>query len=334
MMTSCLAFFATLTKSITPLNLRFSFARAFACASVFLLFSCAVKPTAVKETPERKNQAPNSEPTAVQITPDTVIVDARPAFEYSTGHVPKSFPLQWTDFTEPVAAQKGVLQADLFAIARRLARIGIQPSTKVVVLGAGLKGGGEEGRVAWMLNYLGVRDARFAEQSIFKGHLTTVETEPYLNVPMWKPQPNELLNVTRAELQFVLNSGGVNKPVQFAKFDRAFRYQIIDVRPAKDYLGQEGFGASHALPNMEAINIPWHEFFDASLKPKREIATQLKAIGISPDRRLIVLDHSGVASAAVTLALRSLGYENTGNYSGGLTDLLSAYKKPKAAKGE
>ena len=43
-----------------------------------------------------------------------------------------------------------------------LARAGIAPDSSVVVLGRGLQGEGEEGRIAWMLAYLGVPNIQFA----------------------------------------------------------------------------------------------------------------------------------------------------------------------------
>lgn len=287
------------------------------------LTGCATKETVVKENPERRLESadPNS---PLQVTEETVILDARPAFDYTTAHIPRSIPIQWSDFSERENAQRGVLQNDLFAIARRLARIGIQPTTKVVVVGQGLQGEGEEGRIAWMLAYLGIKDVRFADIKSFKGNLTTIAPDASKNAPIWKPELEESLNVTRAEVQYVINNQGTVKPVAFGQGGQPTLYRIIDVRSSKEYMGKAGLGP---VPNIEAINIPWKEFFTPLMRPNQDIATQLQSVGILPEHRIIVLEEDGVSSAAVTMALRALGYKNAGNYAGGWVDLMSAYPK-------
>ena len=104
---------------------------------------------------------------------------------------------------------------------------------------------------------------------------------------------------------------------------RSELYKILDVRDAKDYLGHIGLGAKTNVPNMGATNIPWKQFFDDGLRPNPAIEDKLHSVGITEDCRVIVLDADGVASAAVTMALRSFGYDDAGNSSGGLQDLLS-----------
>ena len=133
--------------------------------------ACAQKPTVTHDNPERRMQ-PVPEAAILKLQSKTVVIDTRSPFEFSTGHIPKSFNLQWSEFSESQPAQHGILQADRFAIARRLARFGVDPTANVVVVGKGFSGAGEEGRMAWMLAYLGVTDLRFANLAAFKGHLT------------------------------------------------------------------------------------------------------------------------------------------------------------------
>lgn len=297
-------------------------------AAVLGLSGCASRPTTANENPERRME-PVEQAGPLQVTPETTVLDARPAFEYSTGHIPSSISIQWSDFTEPQPAQRGILQGDTFAIARRLARLGITPDTKVVVVGRGLQGHGEEGRVAWMLAYLGVRNVRFADLEAFKGNLTTLPSEPPKNAPIWKPEVDESLNVSRQELLHVINHSGVHKPIAYPEGAAPVLYRIIDVRPTKEYLGKEGLGKSRPVPNMDAINIPWKEFFTPLMRPSQDLALQLQNVGVLPEHRVIVLGEEGVASAAATMALRALGYSKAGNYAGGLQDLMSAYAPAK-----
>lgn len=295
--------------------------------SVVLVAACnTLRPTHTNENPERRMSVGGVEQEPVRISPETVVIDARKPVEYTMARIPKSISMQWADYTEPEPAQRGVLQEDLFAITRRLARYGINPDSQVVVVGSGVEGQGEEGRIAWMLSYLGVRNVQFADLDYFKVTLTTVPNESSLkSLPIWKPVVDKSLLVTRDELLGVLNKGGVHQPVSL-NANPPVLYKIIDVRTSQEYLGKKSLSTmKRAIPNMDAVNIPWHQFFDKNLRIRPEIAEQLMGVGIEPLHRIIVLDENGVSSAAVTMALRSLGYKNTGNYAGGLTDLLSAY---------
>lgn len=296
---------------------RYTFLLSGLALAVFAS-GCATKQTRVATNEERAfGAAPK-----VEINKETIVVDARPAFEYSTNHVPQSVNLNWADFTEAEPAQRGIIQNDVFGAARRLARAGIAPDSKVVVLGKGLQGSGEEGRIAWMLAYLGVTDVQFAPVDSLKPRLTNEpEATPPKGAAIWKPTVNESLNATKAEVLFAINERGVDKPVSF-KGAPARLYRLIDVRSERAYLGKEGIGAIKHVPNMDAINIPWKQFFSSDMRPNEATFKQLRAMGFASSDRLVVLDENGISSAAVTMALRQAGFANAANYSGGLQDLI------------
>ena len=300
---------------------RSCFAKTFSIVVLGVALSaCAMKPTKSKENPERRRDGSS----APKVLAETVILDARPAFDYTTAHVPRSVQVQWSDFTEPEPPQRGILQGDLYGVARRLARLGVGPDSQVVVVGRGHEGEGEEGRIAWMLTYLGVGDVQFSSLDAMKFRLTNaVEENPLKSVAIWKPEPLESLNVTRDEVLFAINKRAVHEPASY-KGQTATLYRLIDVRTVSGYLGREGIGAQKTVPNMDAVNIPWREFFHPNMRYKQEIASRLRDVGVMPEHRIIVLGEDGVSSAAVTMAMRSLGFSNTGNYAGGLRDLMSS----------
>ena len=140
---------------------------------------------------------------------------------------------------------------------------------------------------------------------------------------MWKASPIENINVTRAEVLFAINKRAVHLPSAFNAGEPLRLYRFIDVRSEKAYLGNEGLGKKVQIPNIDAVNIPWREFFAKGLRPNPEILQRLSAVGVTSDCRIIVLDEDGVASAAVTMALQQLGFPFAGNYAGGLNDLMS-----------
>jgi 3-mercaptopyruvate sulfurtransferase SseA len=290
-------------------------------AALLALFGCQTKPTKTSQSEERAfDFSKAAQP--ISITPTTIVVDARPAFDYSTAHVPHSVPLSWSDFTEAEPAQRGIIQSDTYGAARRLARAGLSPDSQVVVLGSGLNGGGEEGRLAWMLAYLGVSNVQFGAMDSVKPRLTNEpEAHPLKEAPIWKPVVQESLNATRDEVLFAINQNAFVKPASF-KGAPARIYHFIDVRSERAYLGKEGIGALKHVPNMEAINVPWKQFFTADMRPNPSTSNQLRSMGCSPEDRIIILDENGIASAAVTMALRAFGFTNAANYAGGLQDLI------------
>ena len=296
-------------------------------AGLLGLSACTTPPTIVNDVPSRQMSAAEQMLAPIQVTKETIVVDARSRFEYSISHIPGSVNLQWSDFTEPERAQKGVVQNDTFAIARRLAHNGIGPDTPVVVVGRGKNGDGEEGRLAWMLAYLGVKHVQFADVDSFHVHFSNVvENNPPAEVPIWKPEIIESLNVPRTELQLAMNKHATTVPLARRTYQPARLYRIIDVRNGKDYMGMKGFGKAEKIPNMDAINIPWGDFFTKDLRPNPKVKEELAKVGVTPDQRILVIDESGVSSGAATMALRAFGYDQAGNYAGGLTDLLSAYR--------
>jgi 3-mercaptopyruvate sulfurtransferase SseA len=258
----------------------------------------------------------------IVISPSTLVVDARSAFDYSTAHVPRSIPINWADYVEAEPAQHGIIQNDTYSAARRMARAGISPDSQIVVVGSGLQGNGEEGRVAWMLAYLGVANVQFSSIDALKPRLTNEpESQPPKSADIWKPVINESLNATRDEVLFAINKNAFISPVSY-KGGPTRLYKFIDVRSERAYLGKEGIAAIKHVPNMEAINIPWKQFFNSALRPNDATLKQLRAMGYTPEQRIIVINDDGVSSAAVTMALRAYGFNRAANYSGGLQDLI------------
>jgi thiosulfate/3-mercaptopyruvate sulfurtransferase len=280
---------------------------------VLIFFTgCQQAPTKVYESqPVSPKSADSHE---IAITEKTVILDARPAFEYTVAHLNGSIQLHPDEFTQNESPFLGLLEADHFALARRLARLGIAPETPVVVVGKGPKGTAEEGQLAWILRYLGVKDVKYAAIDYFSLPLSTAEAPPHQNEVIWKPQENESLEVSKQN--FI-------KELKTAKTatDAAV---IIDARAANEYLAD-----SKDKKHLEigAINIPWTEFLTAKGLPNEAIKARLESIGITANRKIYVIANKGVESALVTLVLRDLGYEKAANFSGGYLQLLSKKSK-------
>jgi thiosulfate/3-mercaptopyruvate sulfurtransferase len=96
------------------------------------------------------------------------LVDARREHEYLDGHIPGAIWMGWEDWCDssPVASNSilgrpgywGVLRSAPDSwYAERLSGLGLSEDDDIVVYAGGVRSRGREGRIAWMLLYLGAR---------------------------------------------------------------------------------------------------------------------------------------------------------------------------------
>lgn len=249
----------------------------------------------------------------------TILIDARAPFEYSVSHAPGAVNFQWLDFASPGGAAPGKVTADLDGLANRLALHGITPDSQVVVMGNGKTGMGEEGRVAWSLVHLGVRDVQIASVDHFRSGVINAEPAQRPNAPRWTPRPNERLVADRKEVLAIATG-------KISDGERP-RGRLLDVRSRKEYFLKAGVGQGYVFPELRALHIPWEEFYTGQGRPNPALKAQLEGLGWDLDERIIVVSQKGVRSGAVAFALMSMGFSNVANYTGGYLDLLTNQKR-------
>jgi len=246
----------------------------------------------------------------IRIEKETIIFDTRSNFDFALSHLPQAVNLQWSEFADLKGAYPSHVKKNLDAEVRRLALLGITPNTPIVVVGRGLEGGGEEGRLAWTLLYLGFKDVQTAHMDRLGLHYSNVEVTARKNAPSWAPVLRPSLVASREEVIRVATG----------KFDE--HIHIIDVRSRDEYFSKNEY-LQYAVPDLRAIHIEWKNFFNEQGRPNLEILDQLKSVNIQPEDRILVISNNGVRSAAVTYALLSLGYEKAANVAGGYRELTS-----------
>ncbi|MDG0816209.1 sulfurtransferase [Bdellovibrio svalbardensis] len=279
--------------------------------------------------------------TAEKIMADNpVILDVRSPFEFNLSHVPGAINVRWEDFSQQDPRYRGLLQTDLFAMARRLSLIGIDLDSKVVVLGKGRQGGGEEGRVAWTLQVLGVREVYTLMHTSYRAINPKEGPPPVKNKPYWKPVVDESMMISfenfkayatqqlppmkyssraRSKSLGGLPPGATDMPVA-SLFGMNFndaknKVIILDVRGSQEFALQNLTQQKDVKASV--VNIEWREFFNDKDLPAKEVEKLLAAKGITKDKIVMVISNHGVRSAAVTYALRGLGYRQSVNYAGG-----------------
>ena len=296
------------------------------CLLILASLGCALKPTQSTEKSARifrlRDQDLPAPMKSIPLDQASIILDVRSAFEYSLAHIPNSINIQWDEFSEQGTAYKGKLQTDLFSISARLARLGIDPESKVLIVGQGIKGGGEEGRVAWMLTYLGVKQVSFIDIASLKARMINTSQEQNKSATIWKPTTLDSILCTSKEFIFVINNQGLTNPISFSNRPPVL-YKFIDVRSEAEYLGRQTIDEEAvATPDVGAINVEWKQFFNKQGLPLKSIKKQLIDIGVKPENRILVIDSKGVRSAAVTMALVSLGYTNAANCAAGWREVV------------
>jgi Rhodanese-related sulfurtransferase len=242
---------------------------------------------------------------------EPTILDVRSAFEFNANHVPGAINVRWEDFSQADPRSRGLLQTDLFAVARRLSLIGIDPDTTVIVLGKGAEGVGEEGRVAWTLKVLGVKNVMTLNVSEIRGAYPR-EVPMTKNKPYWKPQVNAALMVDTKAFKTVMKNGG-------DKANNITMPVVLDVRTAQEFQLQAP--NKKIFAKTEVKNIVWTEFFDKRGSPEAAVAQKLEQAGVAKGATIYVISNHGVRSGAVVFALNSLGFRDVINVAGGYEQL-------------
>jgi thiosulfate/3-mercaptopyruvate sulfurtransferase len=267
----------------------------------FLLISCQMVPPPTKVVSQESVQGGDQNTLDQFKKNNPVVLDVRSPFDFNLMHMPGAINVRWEDFSQSEAHARGLLQPDLFAIARRLSLIGIDPDSKVLVVGKGVRGQGEEGRVAWTLKVLGVKDVMTLNHDHFREANPREANPPVENKAYWKPSVDETLFIEAREFKIL---AGDSKIV------------ILDVR------SQPEFQQENLIKNKKVkatvVNIDWKSFFQDSGMPKQNLEALLSAKNISKEQMVLVMSDHGVRSAAATYALRGAGYRQVRNFAGGL----------------
>lgn len=290
-----------------------------------MVVGCQVKPT--KVTSQQQQAAKEGEENWVltMLRQQPVILDVRSSLDFGISHAPGAISVRWEDFSRQEPGMRGLLQEDKFSLARRLSLWGIDPNTPVVVLGFAHEGFGEEGRVAWMLKHLGVRNVSIAHFQMVRGTIPREEMPP-MNRPTWKPELVANLDVTWKEFQNLAKGTTVVSKAR----SKALRGYVpkprdtvfLDVRSEMDAgrFDLASLGLKKPLYRFE-----WRQFIEVTGKIKASVQDQLSKNGITPNQEIVVIGQRGVESGLVCFVLNELGYRAR-NFSGGV-EMIQNMKK-------
>ncbi len=274
-------------------------------AGLIFLTSCQVKPTRVSESQKREfDLIIDKSKRPIVLSENTVVLDARAAFDYGLNRVNGSHHMTWESLAE--SAETGEILRDRRRLGQRLALYGLTPSTPIVIVGYGPTGEGQEGRLAWTLVYLGFQDVQTANLEMFRKTWTQKPTPPAKNVEPTDVEGNIAMVTTKEEFRRLARD---------PKGRGEARIHIVDVRSEKEYFNKST--PVGARPDINALHIEWKEFYGTDGRPNVQLRKRLKQLGINETDRIILVSNRGVRSGAAAYSLISLGFSRVENFLAG-----------------
>lgn len=238
---------------------------------------------------------------------DLIVIDVRGRAAYSS-HIPGAVCSTWHEYSDPTAVAKGLLNPDLSAIERRLQALGISQDSDVVIYSNPFDNWGDEGRMFWMLQYLGHPSVRILDGGWVKW---VQEHRPYEHDPVTN-KPGNFRATPRPEL--IVEKQELKKIVKRPHPETV----IIDARSVEEYAGKEVEGIPRAGHIPTAINIPWNRFLnkDATVKDFAHIRSVFEEHGIQDHHQIITYCLGGLRAAWVYCVLKLVGYQHVRTYPG------------------
>ncbi|WP_447973361.1 sulfurtransferase [Nitrospira sp. Kam-Ns4a] len=254
---------------------------------------------------------------------DLVVIDVRGKAAYAYGgHIPGAVNATWHEFSDPNAAAKGLLDPDLARIEQRIQALGVNQDSEVVIYSNPFDNWGDEGRMYWMLEYLGHTRLKILDGGWVKWVAEHRKYEHGVVTPKpgnFRAAPKPELIVMKDELKKLVR--GPHPGVT-----------IADARSLEEYAGKEIIGIPRPGHIPSAISVPWNAFLnpDATVKDLEVIRQHLHEKGLSEDQEVICYCTGGVRSSWLYCVLKLAGFPRVRNYPGSWWEWSRDFAAPVA----
>lgn len=236
---------------------------------------------------------------------DIVVIDMTAPASSAAGHIPGARHLDYDEIVTSRPPALGLL-APAPQVAAVCRRLGIGADTTVVATDS--DGGGRAARLLWTLAAWGHERLCLLDGGtpawIADGHpLTTADPPP--------PPPTDFVPVENegviADRDWITANMGRDDVV------------LLDTRSPGEFDGTD-IRAARGGHIPGAVNYEWTRAMDEGrerrLRPAGELRAELAALGVTPDREVVVYCHSHHRSAHTWLVLRHLGLPRVRGYHG------------------
>ena len=241
--------------------------------------------------------------------PGLVVIDVRgrAAYEFG-GHIPGAVHTTWHDYSDPNAVAKGLIDPDMKRMEQRMRALGISDDSQVVIYSNPFDNWGDEGRMFWMLEYLGHTNLRILDG----GWVKWVEERRPFEHGRVTPKPGTF--TVKTANHTVIAKDELKALVKQSHPDTV----IVDARSLEEYLGKEVSGIPRAGHIPSAVHLAWNGFLNknATVKDLEAIKAGLDEKGLQPDKEVICYCTGGVRSSWLYFILKLAGYQKVRNYPG------------------
>ncbi|OGW68314.1 MAG: hypothetical protein A3H49_04745 [Nitrospirae bacterium RIFCSPLOWO2_02_FULL_62_14] len=238
-----------------------------------------------------------------------VIIDVRGKAAYAFGgHIPGAVNATWHEFSDPDAAAKGLLDPDTSRLEQKIQSLGINPDSDVVIYSNPFDNWGDEGRMFWMLQYLGHARLKILDGGWVKW---TAEHRKYEHGVV-TPKPGSFKAAVNSDV--IIEKDELKKIVKRPHPETV----IADARSLEEYAGKEISGIPRSGHVPGAASVPWNAFLnpDATVKDLEKIRAGLDDKGLHPSHEVVCYCTGGVRSAWLYVVLKLAGYQKVRNYPG------------------
>lgn len=232
------------------------------------------------------------------------VIDVRSARDYRRGHVPGAVRVSWLDHRDGWG-RTGKLPDDLGRVAQAMGSLGVDGARPVVVYGKARDGWGEEGRVAWMLHYLGhsrvtILDGGWPAWQRAGGPVSREVPAPRAGGFAARPRA-----AARASADDVASASAAG-------------VLVLDTRSTEEWNGSRKYWPKRQGRIPGAVHLEWRELLtaDGLLDRSPALRERLRRLGLTPERRVIAYCVGGVRSGQAFVALKALGFHDVRNYDG------------------
>jgi thiosulfate/3-mercaptopyruvate sulfurtransferase len=250
--------------------------------------------------------------------PDMVVIDATwfmpgtprdAAAEYAERHIPGAERFDINEVSDHSIDLPHMLP-DPSEFAVRVRRMGIEPTTRVVVYDA--QGLFSAARVWWMFRAMGHENVAVLDGGLAKW------------IAQARPVESGWIQKPHSEFKAHLDPSLVRDLAQVRAALAIGSEQVVDARAADRFTGaapepRPGLRSGH-MPG--ARNLPWSAVVtaDGVLAPKAELEKAFAGAGVDLDRPIVTTCGSGISASILSLALARLGHWRSAVYDGSWTE--------------
>ena len=234
-----------------------------------------------------------------------VVIDARPAASYQTGHIKGAINLVHNNFWTRGSGLK-----DKDDLEKALGAAGLTRDKTYVIYDDTTSSWGAAGRIFWMLEYLGCYDLH-----ILNGgwNLWTAEgraTDKKVTTLAAATFESSVDNALKSTKESILNKM------------KEGRLVVIDARTDEEFMGWQLYHEERGGHIPGAVNIPYAWFYnsDKTVLSARGLKELFESRGVTTDKTVTANCTVGIRSGFVYFALRLMGYPTASNYDASIVE--------------